>query len=381
LSWGSGNAINYAAGENYGSLSKITPFQSGASVDVTVTGDLGMLTSAIASIDGGSVSVNSLQGEIDLGVASIPFSPAGNNLANGIYTCGTGDVNVTAYGSINIDTARIASFNGGDIFVESQNGDVNAGNGVNLDLRIPDYIIGPKSGFSTVDILNPRPFGSGILAITPTAEYQASGGELPGDITVETPNGDIVSTLGGISQFALDNNIGAGPSVSLVAGTMGVPASPTEGNIDLGQGGVLGGTVILDATGTIKGLIVSRQNTTITAVQSVTATVLAGGTANVSSSEGNVSGTLIGGTGVSVSGLEVTATVLSSSVSANGAAATSTLGVATASAASQSAANQSGNNAKQELANADTNPDDDRKRKNHPLMQRVKRVTVLLPKT
>jgi len=85
--------------------------------------------------------------------------------------------------------------------------------------------------------------------------------------------------------------------------------------------------------------------------------------------------------GINASGGQgITATMLSSSVSANGAAAQSTLGAATASAASQSAANQSTTDAKQELA-SNANPDDDLKKKRLSLRQRVKRVTVILPKT
>jgi len=327
------------------------------------------------------VTVNDTAGQINLGLANLALTPVvAANLAFGIYTAGAGDVNVSANGSINIDTARIGTFNGGNVFVESMNGDVNAGTGANLDLLIPYYFYNSQTGqgFNS-SIQGPRPFGSGILALSPTAAYQVATGEKPGSITVETPNGNIVSTLGGISQFALDNNIAGGPTVNLTAGTTGVSASATEGNINLGEGGVLGGTVNLKATGNISGLIVSRQSTTVTAVQNINVTVVSSGGASVSGG-GDVSGTVIGAE-VNVSGGAITATLLSANVSANGGAAQSTLGVATASAASQSAANQSGNNTKQELAATDANPDDEKKRKVHPLMQRVKRVTVLLPKT
>ena len=381
VSWGSGDGAQVTGDVNYGSLGALTD-NKGASVSVTITGgDLDMLTSTIASINGGAVTVNDTAGQINLGLANLALTPVvAANLAFGIYTAGAGDVNVSANGSINIDTARIGTFNGGNVFVESMNGDVNAGTGANLDLLIPYYFYNSQTGqgFNSA-IQGPRPFGSGILALSPTAEYQVAAGELPGNITVETPNGNIVSTLGGISQFALDNNIAGGPTVNLTAGTTGVPASATEGNIGLGQGGVLGGTVNLKATGNISGLIVSRQSTTVTAVQNINVTVVSSGGASVSGG-GDVSGTVIGAE-VNVSGGAISATMLSSSVSANGGAAQSTLGVATASAASQSAANQSGNNTKQELAATDANPDDEKKRKVHPLMQRVKRVTVLLPKT
>jgi hypothetical protein len=201
---------------------------------------------------------------------------------------------------------------------------------------------------------------------------------VPGNITVEAPNGNIVSTLGGISQFALNNNIGGGPTVTLTAGTPGIPASATQGNILLGQGGVLGGTVNLTAQGNIQGLIVSRQNANINAAQNISATVLSGGNANVSGG-GAVTGTIIGIGGANVSGGEVTADVQSQNASVNGAGSQSTLGSsASATSASQSAAQQSSNGAQQQLASDDGGDDETKKKK--PTLQRTKRVTVILPK-
>jgi hypothetical protein len=382
VSWGSALS-EVQGGVNYAALADVTD-NAGASVDVTVKGDIGMLTSTIATIDSGNVTVSS-GGEIDLGLAGVPFQPfSSGNLAYGIYTAGAGDVTVTAEDNINIDTARIATFNGGDVFVESFNGDVNAGNGVNQDLLIPYYWYDSATGTSAQGaIQDPRPYGSGILALAPTKEYQVSASstseELPGDITVETPNGNIVSTLGGIAQFALDGNVAGGPTITLVAGTSGVAASSTEGNVELGQGGVIGGTVDVSAQGSISGLIVSRQDTTVKAVENVDVTVLSSGTANVSAG-GSVSGTLIGVAGVNASGGSgITATMLSSSVSANGATGQNSLGTATASTASQSAANQSSSDAKQEVAANTGTSDDDNKKPKPALTQRVKRVTVILP--
>jgi filamentous hemagglutinin family protein len=389
ISWGGANGTQASGGVNYASSAALTD-NAGAAINVNVAGNLSMLTSTIASVNGGSVNVNS-GGEINLGEPSLPFSPPNSgNIAFGIYTAGAGDVSVTAQKDINVDTARIGTFNGGSVFVESYNGDVNAGDGANLVLEVPFFLYDPATGapvpLANGPIQGPWPYGSGILAISPTEPYQVApgsvkgGAELPGNITVETPNGNIVSTLGGIAQFALNANVAGGPTVNLTAGTPGVAASASEGNIELGQGGVLGGTVNLSAQGNISGLIVSRQNTTVTAVQNVDVTVLSGGNANVAAG-GNVAGTLVGMTGVNASGAQgITATMLSSSVSANGASSQNTLGTATASAASQSAANQSGTEAKQELATSDSFSDDNKKKK-QPLMQRVKRVTVLLPKS
>jgi filamentous hemagglutinin family protein len=385
ISWGVGDAANQPGGVDYSSLAASLGKAAGlgASITVDVAGNLGMFTSAIASLAGGDVTVNSSGGEIDLGLPSIPLSPfASQNISYGIYTSEGGSVNVTANGNINIDTARIATFNGGDVTVESYNGDVNAGNGINEELVIPVIYVDPKGQIGNNTIQNPRPYGSGIMALSPSKFYQVAGGTgLPGDITVTTPNGNIVSTLGGISQFALGGTVAGGPKITLTAGTVGIAATKAEGNIDLGQGGVIGGTVDLSAQGSISGLIVSRQNSTVNAVHNVDVTVLSGGSANVSAG-GTLSGTLIGVSGVSASGGEgISATMLSANVSANGGAAQNTLGAATASSASQSAANQSSNDAKQQLASDNTGTEDDNNnnKKKNQLRQKVKRVTVILP--
>jgi hypothetical protein len=238
------------------------------------------------------------------------------------------------------------------------------------------------------EIINPRPFGSGIIAILPTTQYQAAGGDgLPGDITVETPQGDIVSTLGGIQQFALNSMVAPGPKIDLIAGTAASGDSPGYvGNVDLGSGGVIGGTINITAQGSIKGLIVSRQSATITAAQSFSGTLLAGGNANVTATAGTISGTVvgIGGVNASASVGGITAALLGQNVSVGGGAAQSTLGTTVATSTSQAAAQQANTDTQQQLANDTTQDDDEKKKKKSKppvLTRRVGRVTVILPKT
>lgn len=319
-------------------------------------------------------------------MGSFSLLPQGAGVSYGIFTSGRGNVGVTAQNDINVGGARIASFNGGNVSVISEHGDVNAGNGANSILVIPVIRHDPVTGLLTSDAIdNPRPFGSGIMAISPTPLYQPPGSSgLPGNITVETPRGDIVSTLGGIQQFALNGSVAGGPTINLTAGTPAVGgAAGYAGNIDLGQGGVIGGTINATAQGNISGLIVSRQNANINAAQSFSGTLLSGGTANVTASAGTVSGTIIGIGGVNASGGSgVNASVLGQNVSIGGAAAQSTLGTsAAASSTSQAAAQQANADTQQQLAKA--NPDEDdsskKKAKSPGLVRRVGRVTVILP--
>ena len=358
----------------YADLAAVTP-SGGATVNVTVAGDLDMLTSTIAAIGGGDVNVT-CGGSMDLGSEEL-FNTK-RQVGFGIFTSGNdANVNVTAVGNIDIDGSRIATFNGGNIFIESLTGDVNAGNGGATANGVSVSYVDPVTGLA--GYYNEDVYGNGILANTLVDPSQVPDSAIiPGNITVKTPRGSIYASLGGIVQEALNGNISGGPIINLVAGTPGTPGYP--GNINLGDSGVIGGTVNVTANGNITGLVISRQSSTVNAAQNFNGTVLSGGSASVTGG-GTVSGTIIGIGGASVSGGSVTAEVLGQNVSVNGGASQSTLGTtATASTAAQSAAQQSGNDSKQ-LANNDSGSDDDKKHKPKPALSRhIKRVTVILPK-
>jgi filamentous hemagglutinin family protein len=386
ISWGSGSANNPV---NYGSLAGVTPPGAGAAVNVaTLSGDLSLLTSTIASIDGGNVTINSA-GAINLSLgdfALIPPNPTA--VSYGIFTSGHSDVAVTAVGDINIGGARIGTFNGGNVFVDSTEGNVNAGNGANSTLVIPVIYTDPATGQpASGTIENPKPFGSGILAVAPGSEWLATGASgLPGNITVETPHGSIISTLGGIQQYALNGSIAGGPTITLSAGTPASSGSPAyPGDVDLGNGGVIGGTIDITAQGSISGLIISRQNSVIQAAQSFSGTLLSGGSASVSATAGGISGTIVGIAGVSASGGgPVTAALLGQNVSVGGGPAQSTLGATAApTTTSQAAAQQASTESEKQTALPDTSSDDDQKKKRAAkppvLTKRVGRVTVVLP--
>ncbi|HTQ52353.1 MAG TPA: filamentous hemagglutinin N-terminal domain-containing protein [Candidatus Acidoferrales bacterium] len=389
LSVGSGSVL----GRDYSYLG--SSIMSGADINVTA-GYLEMPSSLIAALGGGNVNVTSTDENgagtsMDLGSQVLaPFVPSvmqnNGGFALGIYTTGGGDVNVTGLGTINVDSSRIAAFNGGDIFVESYTGEVDAGSGGSTFL-IPITVFRPDGSS-----VGEQVYANGIVAETlrnPSAVPH--GATAPGDITILTPQGDINANAGGIKQEALNGTTPESPVVTLTAGTPLVPgdylnkAGPPIfiGNISLGTVGVIGETVIAQATGTITGLAVSKHNTSITSQSVGSLTVLAGGTANVTvQSSGSGSGiTIIGGAGVNANGIGAGATLLGQNVVANGNAATSTMGTsATATAASQSAAGQASAETQQQVANNDGGNDDEKKKKKTGLSRSVGRVTVVLPK-
>ena len=361
------------------SLSHLTT--AGAAVNVNVDGDLSMLTSRIASLYGGDVTIYS-GGTINLGSQDL-FGSSG--YAFGVYTTGHSDVSVTAVGDINVAGSRIATYNGGNIFVESLDGSVNAGSGGTTYVSVPILRVDPTTGVPSVKTT--FIYGSGIVAVSLTKDLQTPGGNpLVGNITIDTPNGNIVSTSAGILQLPLDGNLSAGPTITLTAGTKASGTTAAHlGNIDLGDSGVIGGTINMTAQGNINGLIISRQNSTINAAQNFSGTLLSAGSANVSAG-GSVGGNIVGITGATVSGGQISAAVMSQNAVVQGGPSQSTLGSQTApSTASQSAAQQASNDAQQKTALPETDLDDLKKnqgqKKKPTLTRRTSRVTVILPQS
>jgi hypothetical protein len=385
FSCGSENAVLGGFGDRYANLASITPTGDGASVQVDINGDLTMLNSAIATLGGGDLNVTSTGGTLNLGSPFLNNSSSG--LSYGVYTAGGGNVNVTALGDVDIAGSRVATFNGGNISIESLGGNVNVGSGGDTQNGITLSYVNPLTGQAATYAEDF--FGSGILAFTlsPATPNDIANGTLPppnaasapGNITVLTPHGDITSSQAGIQQIALDGSTAAGPVINLIAGSQNY-----IGNIVLGGSGVIGGSINASASGNIDGNIISRQNSNIQAQQNFNGSVVAAGSASVQAG-GSVSGSIVGIGGANVSGGDVSAQVLSQNASVNGGTQQSTLGTsASATSASQSAAQQSSSSAKQQVAvnSSDNGDDTDDKRKKKPgLMQRIKRVTVILPKS
>jgi len=330
----------------------------------------------MASLAGGSVTITSTGGEIDLGSPEALFFS--RLLPLGAFVTGTGgNISVSADKDVNIEGSRIAAYDGGSVTVHSDTGTVDAGSGGATAALVETHFVDPLTKLAksyTAGV-----FGSGILAVTLVDPTKVPGAPTkPGDIEITTPQGDIRASLGGILQEALNGNISSGPQITLTAGSTGHP-----GNIDLGDSGVIGGSVNLTANGDISGLIISRQNSTVSAAQNFTGTVLSGGSANVSATAGTVSGTIVGVGGATVSGGQgVTAQVLAQHANVNGASANTLGATATGTSVGASASANANTDAKETLTSTDTaQNDDDSKKKKMPILARlVGRVTVILPK-
>ena len=350
---------------------------SGAAINVNLTGDLNMFSTTISSLAGGDINVFA-QGDVNAG--STQFSGNDAN-ARGIFTVAKSDVTVVAGGDININGSRIGAYDGGNVTVESLHGNVNAGSGGSGVATVQEVLFNPVTG--QVQIYAPTIPGSGILATTfppPLDPTFPASHNTVGNILVTTPEGNIVASGGGIIQLPLNGANSSAATVTLIAGTKDANGNVIHvGNIDATGSGVIGANVNLNASGNITGFIVAQHNLNVTASQNVNVTAVAAGDASVTAG-GGISGTIVGIGSVTASGASVDASLLSQNVSASGNTSGAQMGFAQASAAgatSQSAQSETPDAVKT-VASNDSGDADDKKRKRQTLT-RQSRVTVVLP--
>ena len=337
-------------------LAAISPY--GANLNVTTAGDLAMTATSIAN-QGllGGINLN-IGGALDVGDQFTAFGDP--NFPKGIFTTSGGSISVTANGTINVNGSRIAAYDGGNITVASQTGDVNAGTGGSGYVTMNALELDPVTG--GLDTIYASVPGSGILATT-----LPGGNARLGDITVSAPDGSINASLGGIIQLAFNGADSRNNFIQLDAGQ----------DINAYGSGIIGSNIRLQAGGNINGLVVGSQSVDIISAHNVSVTAVSGGNVDISAS-GTVAGTVIGGGDVSVSGDTIDADVRGGSVSTSGDTSGASLGVPQSNVTKDNT--QTADNASATASKTDDQSDDDKKKKKGvALAQKVSRVTVLLP--
>jgi filamentous hemagglutinin family protein len=354
-------------------------FTRGADIRVSLTGDLDMFSTTISSLNGGDIAVEA-GGSVNVGSRSFR---ANDSTARGIYTVDPSDVMVVARGDINVNGSRIAAYDGGSVLVRSLEGDVDAGSGAGGSATVEKIVVDPVT--RRIATYSPTIPGSGILATTfpPSLDpaFPASVNTV-GDITVETPRGNIVANAGGIVQIPLNGVSVNSGTVRLTAGTRDAQGNVVHaGDIDASGSGVVGSTVELEASGSIRGLVFARQNIDLNAQAGVNVTALAQGSVNVTSG-GTISGTIIGVGSVSASGASVDASLLSQNVSASGNVTSSQVGFSQGTAASGTSQSLQGDEPSRTAAKERADEEESRGRRVAAaprLTRTVGRVTVILP--
>jgi len=345
----------------------------GADINLTLQGNLDLFSSQISSYDGGAIDIYA-GGAIDAGLGNLPFGVP--NTPYGIWTSGDSGVHVVAQGNIQVNGSRIAAFNGGNVFVESLDGNVDAGSGGAGEIIVNTAVVNPVTHTAGAGVQYIA--GSGIMA---TTFFNSPRNEPVGNITVLTPHGDINASAGGISQEPLNGNASLAPTVTLTAGTRNPDGSIVyPGNINASGSGVIGVNINLNAAGNISGFVIAQGNSTVNAAANVSGTFLAGGSSSFNAG-GTIGGTEIAGLSLNVSGGKFDGVALSQIVTGGGA--TSALASSAAPSATSTAAAGQGADA-QKAATSDPQPaaDDDVKKllaRRPVLVKYTGRVTVILP--
>ena len=345
----------------------------GADINLTLQGNLDLFSSQISSYDGGAINI-SAGGAIDAGLGNLPFSTP--TAPHGIWASGQSDVHVVAQGNVEVDGSRIASFDGGNVFVESLDGNVDAGSGGSSEIIVNTVVVNPITRATGDGVQYIA--GSGLMT---TTYFNSPKDETVGNITVLTPRGDINASAGGISQEPFNGNTSLVPTVTLTAGTRNANGSIVyPGNINASGSGVIGINTDLNAAGNIAGFVIARGNSTVNAAASVTGTFLAGGTATFNAG-GTVGGIEIAGVGINVGSGKFEGVAMAQNVSGGGAV-SSLATAAAASPTSQGAAAEQSDIQKTETSTPQPSADDEEKKRlaaRATLVKYTGRVTVLLP--
>jgi filamentous hemagglutinin family protein len=351
---GISGGISVAAPDS--ALAAISPY--GANINVTTVGNLEMTSTKIANESYlGGITLN-VGGALDVGGQLSTFGDP--DAAKGIFTTSGGNISVTANNDVNVDGSRIAAYDGGNLDIKSVNGDVNAGTGGEGYVTLNALEIDPTSGqLTSIPATIP---GSGILATTIVGSDAALG-----NITINTPNGSVNASLGGIIQIAFNGNAPQNAFVQVNAGQ----------DINASGSGIIGSNIKLQAGGNINGLVIGSGSVDINSAQNVDVTAFSGGDVSINAA-GEVSGTVISGGNVDVSGGSITASLIASSVSTSGDASGATEGIPQSNVAKDNA--QTADDASTVVSKTSDDDDDlKKKKKGIVLAQKVSRVTVILP--
>jgi hypothetical protein len=160
-------------------------------------GDITMTYSQISTSGGGGISILAT-GSVNVGTTELPGSAA--SIKNtGIFTSTGGAVNLFAAGDVNVNESRIMTFQGGDITVWSDKGNINAGKGSETAISVSAPVWSCDSnGVCSLSFAPPPVVGSGIRALT-----YASGPTTPapaaGNIYLFAPQGVVNAGEAGIS--------------------------------------------------------------------------------------------------------------------------------------------------------------------------------------
>lgn len=217
----------------------IDPFFGGP---LTAAGsDINMVSSQISTNSGKDDIFVIATGKVNVGKSTIVLdrTQAESQLKNtGIYTAKGGAIDIFSGGDLNVNEARVMTFQGGDITAWSDRGGINAGRGSKTAISTdpPRLVkVDPNDPNSpSILVFSPPAVGSGIRTLT----YATGFDETPppaGDVYLFAPSGAIDAGEAGI----LGNKVVLGATqiinaanISFAVSSVGIPSA--ESGVSLG---------------------------------------------------------------------------------------------------------------------------------------------------
>ncbi|MGA9110651.1 MAG: filamentous haemagglutinin family protein [Smithella sp.] len=197
------------------------------------SGNIEMTSSQISTTSGKDNIYIIAAGELDVGKSTF-FNNAADVQKTGIFTAGGGAINILTNGDVNVNESRVMTFEGGDITVWSESGNINAGRGAKEEViaspptLVADYSDGVLSGYQVE--FTPPAVGSGIRAVTFSPTGPTGQAPPEGDIYLFAISGIIDAGEAGISGgkvvLAATQVLNVG-NISSTSGSVGVPSVTT----------------------------------------------------------------------------------------------------------------------------------------------------------
>lgn len=206
----------------------IDPLLSGKQ---TGDGNISMTQSAMATNSGRDDLDILAAGKIDVGTTLLSTGTAGSSV-KGLQTFGGGNINVFSQGTINVNESRVVTNFGGDIFLLSNHGDLNAGRGSK------SAVSSTQSGYSAVGGKLVQNYGApGVGSGVRTLTYDPDGlgpmgAPKQGDAYLIAWEGVVDAGEAGISAgdlYIAATKVLNGGNINFSNSGIGLPASGSTG--------------------------------------------------------------------------------------------------------------------------------------------------------
>ena len=216
---------------SFTALETLFPKSTTTAAPTAYPGSLALYFSQIYTLDGGSISMLTPGGSVNVGLSTPPqsFGISKSPSQLGLVAQSTGDVNSVSYGDFEVNQSRVFAANGGDILVWSTDGNVDAGRGAKTAISAPAPTVTFNAQGQVETTFPAALVGSGIQALATTA------GVSPGDVDLYAPRGVVNAgdagivagnlTIGATAVLGRDNITVSGISVGVPVDASGLGAS------------------------------------------------------------------------------------------------------------------------------------------------------------